>query len=157
MFLKAEDTSLIPIQVLGPKRVTGLSAFMGTASGYLLEAIPLMDSQLLRIPARQVQAELLVNEGMSELVFRELLRIYSKITRDFAASLTAHLQVSFPAEENCPSHRSAKFLVSRNVASGEVTGVCQRSFACSAEEGNGCPLAAKPALQIQPIWKRSSN
>jgi hypothetical protein len=150
IYVHQPDGTMMACAILGPHRITGLTAFQfreaRPASAYAI-----MPTVSARVPARIVQARLLENPDLRGAVYEELYHLAMRRWADVLHALTS-TEVSFPAQEACPSGRDTRFLASANRATGEIRGLCQREFACSTEEGKGCPMAGKPAQEFHPIF-----
>lgn len=151
LFVRFEQGEMVPLDVLGPKRVIGFTAlFARQYASPLVIVRSLMPSVLLRIPGAAVLSALAEQPETKAKLMEEMLSIMNRSFHN-AVRVISSEQVAFPFNEQCPAGHQTTFLASANSRTGDIRGMCQRNFACSHEQGGGCPMSGKTALEFQAI------
>jgi hypothetical protein len=142
--------TMLTFDILGPNSVTGTSGFFHR-DVHPIRAMAIMPSTLLVLPARLLQGLMQLEPALSGPIYEELCHLMRRRLGNILRAVTAEEAV-FPTEQACPVGRDTRFLASANVRTGEIKGMCQREFACTAAQGKGCPMAGKPAQQFHPLF-----
>ena len=150
LYVMYHNGTMLTMDILGPNGVTGTSGFFHR-DAHPIRAMAIMPSTLLVVPARFLQGYLSLTPAVSGPIYEELCHLMRRRIGNLIRVVTAE-EATFPTEQPCPVHRDTRFLASANIRTGEIKGMCQRQFACTAAQGKGCPMSGKPAQEFHPLF-----
>lgn len=150
LYVQRPGRLLNATSLLGPGKVVGHSALFPRAR-WLQSGRALLQTTVVEVPARLIQSQLLRDSTTSMLVHENLVTVMRRRLEDVLKVLRAE-EAGVIAVEPCPAGRETEVALTTDPRSEEVRGVCQRQFACTEAQGEGCPLAGKPAHEPHPIW-----
>lgn len=149
-YVKYQDGTMLAIDILGPNRVTGTTALFHRDTR-LVRAMAIMPATTVVVPSRLLQSLVLSDSALAGVIYEELAHLLRRGVSNLLRAITSE-EVSFPTEQTCPANRTTHFLASTNTRTGRVMGMCQRDFSCAGEEGQGCPMAGKPAQVFHEVF-----